>query len=163
MAQQTLQRNSLADIIQQMLQQSYGGLENNQSNNAVQTIQAQMAAKDPQYATGAAIGSLLKALKLTPQDWVQNYMERGALKNELQDKLTKDFGDGADERIAALKNQGIWNDYRKLSEYANSQQPNQLLGDTRTWEQKEEDYLRQVEEERLKKLGQSPFVDSPFQ
>ncbi len=66
--QQTPQRNSLADLIQQMLQNGYGGLGNNQVNNAARLVQAQMAAKDPKYAAGAVVGKVLNS-------WLQTYLQ----------------------------------------------------------------------------------------
>ena len=74
MAQQDKKKksSSLAAIMQQLLSHGQGDIP-----NYLASVNAQQSAKDPQYAAGMAIGKILNALG---QNWLENYLARGQMK-----------------------------------------------------------------------------------
>lgn len=112
MAQQP--QSALERALAEMMARYQTNMGNNYAN-AISVVNAQQSAKDPNYAAGMIAGKLLRD---GFKSWKQNYDQRGAdkaaLQNQISTLLRNKYGDNADAAIADLKNQGVWDNYRKL-------------------------------------------------
>ena len=102
MAQQDKKKKSgkFAELMYQLL--SHGQQGN--APNYLAAVNAQQSAKDPQYAAGMAIGKILNALG---QNWLENYIARGQMKERNPEQSPEINSDTTAELAKATANQNL--------------------------------------------------------
>lgn len=103
MAQQDKKKgsSSFAALMQQLLSHGQGN-----APNYLAAVNTQQSAKDPQYATGMAIGKILNAVG---QNWLENYLARGQMKERNPEQPPEINSDTTAELAKATANQNLPN------------------------------------------------------